>query len=98
MSSRLFSPISVGNLNLQHRIVLAPMTRFKAGKDDGVPHVPCMREYYSQRASTPGTLLITEATIIAPQAGGYSHVPGIWSPEQVAAWKEVCDSSVYVAP
>ncbi|KIY67830.1 NADH:flavin oxidoreductase/NADH oxidase [Cylindrobasidium torrendii FP15055 ss-10] len=91
MSSKLFSPVSVGKLNLQHRIVLAPMTRFKAGKDDGVPHVPCMREYYSQRGSAAGTLLITEATIIAPQAGGYPHVPGIWSSEQVAAWKEIVD-------
>ncbi|KIY67829.1 NADH:flavin oxidoreductase/NADH oxidase [Cylindrobasidium torrendii FP15055 ss-10] len=91
-SSKLFEPITVGKLNLQHRIVLAPLTRFKSGKEDHVPNVPRMSEYYSQRGSAPGTLLITEATFIAPQAGGYFHVPGIWSPEQIAAWKKITDA------
>jgi NADPH2 dehydrogenase len=48
-----------------------------------------MKEYYTQRASTPGTLLITEATFIAARAGGQANVPGIWSEEQIAAWREV---------
>jgi len=48
-----------------------------------------MKEYYSQRATTPGTLLITEATFIAPQAGGQKNVPGIYSEEQLDTWKEV---------
>jgi 2,4-dienoyl-CoA reductase-like NADH-dependent reductase (Old Yellow Enzyme family) len=39
---------------------------------------------------TPGTLLITEATFIAQEAGGYRNVPGIWNEEQIAAWKQVC--------
>ncbi|EKM53345.1 uncharacterized protein PHACADRAFT_259653, partial [Phanerochaete carnosa HHB-10118-sp] len=57
-------------------------------------HVPTqlMAEYYAQRASTPGTLIISEATPVAPQAGGYRHVPGIWNDEQVAGWKLVTDA------
>ncbi|KAF8997302.1 hypothetical protein BDQ17DRAFT_1363454 [Cyathus striatus] len=51
-----------------------------------------MKEYYTQRASRPGTLLITEATFIAPQAGGKDNVPGIWSQEQITAWKDITDS------
>ncbi|KAF7377291.1 putative inactive dehydrogenase EasA [Mycena sanguinolenta] len=51
-----------------------------------------VREYYTQRASVPGTLLITEATFIAPKAGGIPNAPGIWSEEQIAAWKQITDS------
>ncbi|KAJ7471629.1 hypothetical protein B0H11DRAFT_2283026 [Mycena galericulata] len=53
-----------------------------------VPLLPVMKECYNQRASTPGTLLITSATFIAARAGGIAHVPGIWSEAQIAAWKE----------
>ena len=86
-ASKLFRPIRVGNLNLSHRVVLAPLTRFRAND----AHVPTdiMVDYYAQRASVPGALLITEATFIAPRAGGYDNVPGIWSDEQVAGWKKV---------
>ena len=85
---KLFRPIKVGNVTLQHRIALAPMTRMRCTADN-VP-LPIMKEYYAQRGSTPGTLLISEATFIAPQAGGYKNAPGIWSDEQIKAWKEVC--------
>nr|POF13190.1 chanoclavine-i aldehyde reductase easa [Quercus suber] len=61
--------------------------RFRA-TDDYVPG-PYVKEYYEQRASCAGTLIITEATFISPQAGGYKNVPGIWNGEQIAAWKEV---------
>ncbi|KAF7342493.1 putative inactive dehydrogenase EasA [Mycena venus] len=88
MPSKLFEPIKVGNIALQHRVVLAPLTRYKADEAH-VPYLPLVAEYYGQRASRPGSLLITEATFIAARAGGYSHVPGIWSPEQIAAWKSV---------
>ncbi|KAF8868497.1 hypothetical protein BD779DRAFT_982686 [Infundibulicybe gibba] len=50
-----------------------------------------MGKYYSQRASVPGTLLITEATFIAAQAGGYANIPGIWSQPQINAWKQITD-------
>jgi NADPH2 dehydrogenase len=49
-------------------------------------------EYYAQRASFPGTLLVSEATPIAPQAGGYSNIPGIWNDKQIAGWKKVVDA------
>ncbi|EPQ49950.1 NADH flavin oxidoreductase, partial [Gloeophyllum trabeum ATCC 11539] len=81
----LFQPKQVGEITVQHRIVLAPLTRNRANKEH--VHGDLAVEYYSQRASMPGTLLITEATYIARKAGGYPHVPGIWSEEQIAAWK-----------
>ncbi|VDB93777.1 unnamed protein product [Peniophora sp. CBMAI 1063] len=87
---KLFQPIKVGNVDLKHRIVLAPLTRFRA--DDNHVHTDLAVEYYAQRASTPGTLLITEATVIAPQAGGYDNAPGIWNDAQIAAWKKITDA------
>ncbi|KAJ7178199.1 FMN-linked oxidoreductase [Mycena filopes] len=91
MSSQLFQPVTVGRLSLAHRVVLAPLTRLK-GDAKHVPMLPLVKEYYTQRGSTPGTLLITESTIIAAKAGGYPNMPGIWSPEQIKAWKEVVSS------
>ncbi|KAJ8095061.1 hypothetical protein PM082_010279 [Marasmius tenuissimus] len=89
-NSQLFQPIKVGDIKLNHRVVLAPLTRFRASADH-VP-LPLVKEYYSQRASEPGTLLITEGTAIHPRAGGYTHIPGIWSDAQVVAWKEIVDA------
>jgi NADPH2 dehydrogenase len=85
--SRLFSPLRIGQCQLQHRIVLAPLTRFRA--TDSHVQLPFVKDYYAQRASVPGTLLITEATFISPRASGYPNVPGIWNAEQIEAWKEV---------
>jgi 2,4-dienoyl-CoA reductase-like NADH-dependent reductase (Old Yellow Enzyme family) len=89
-NSRLFEPLKVGAMTLQHRLVMAPLTRFRADKDH--VQLPFVKEYYAQRASVPGTLIITEATFISRQAGGYPSVPGLWSKEQIAAWKEVTDA------
>ncbi|KAK7032513.1 hypothetical protein VNI00_013082 [Paramarasmius palmivorus] len=87
----LLQSVKIGHVDLSHRVVLAPLTRFKSEKTSHVP-LPIMKEYYTQRASVPGTLLITEATFIASKAGGYPNIPGIWSDEQVKAWKEITDS------
>ncbi|KAH8119681.1 NADH:flavin oxidoreductase/NADH oxidase [Phellopilus nigrolimitatus] len=89
-TASLFQSVRVGDLTLQHRVVFAPCTRFRA--DDA--HVPtdAMVDYYAQRASVPGTLLIAEATLIAAKAGGADDVPGIWSAAQVAGWKKVVDA------
>lgn len=87
MSSKLFTPLRVGRLELSNRIAMAPMTRLRA--DDAHVPLPMVADYYAQRASTPGTLLITEATFIAPQAGGMPNVPGIWNDAQITAWKDV---------
>ncbi|OJA12967.1 hypothetical protein AZE42_04701, partial [Rhizopogon vesiculosus] len=78
-TSALFSPIRVGKMSLQHRIVLSPLSRFRAHSD----HVPGPHAaaYYSQRGSVPGTLLTTEGTIIFQNAGGYDYVPGIYTDE-----------------
>ncbi|PMD41767.1 NADPH dehydrogenase [Hyaloscypha variabilis F] len=87
MSSNLFKPLKLGNIQLQNRVVMAPLTRFRAD-DEHVP-LPFVPEYYAQRGSVPGTLLISEATFIAPRAGGYGNAPGIWSDAQIASWKNV---------
>ncbi|KAH8982222.1 hypothetical protein EDB92DRAFT_2117892 [Lactarius akahatsu] len=87
---KLFQPIQVGNTNLQHRVVLAPMKRARA--DERYVLGELGLEYYKQRTSISGTLAITEGAVIAPQAGGDANVPGIWSDEQIAAWKLITDA------
>ncbi|KAJ7023478.1 NADH:flavin oxidoreductase/NADH oxidase [Mycena alexandri] len=91
MSAQLFQSITIGQISLKHRVVLAPLTRLK-GDAKHVPLLPLVKNYYTQRGSTPGTLLITESTLIAAKAGGYPNMPGIWSSEQIDAWKEVVSS------
>lgn len=88
--TKLFKPLRVGNNELSNRLIMAPLTRFRA--DDSHVQLPFVKEYYTQRACTPGTLLITEATFISPQASGYPNVPGIWRDDQIAAWKEIVES------
>ncbi|KAG0695335.1 hypothetical protein DFH29DRAFT_837794, partial [Suillus ampliporus] len=90
MTAALFTPIKVGHMDLSHRIVLCPLTRCRTYAN----HVPGPHAatYYSQRASVPGTLVITEATFISPAAGGCEFVPGICTQEQIAGWKEVTDA------
>jgi NADPH2 dehydrogenase len=87
-TSALFSPIRVGNMDLQHRVVLSPLTRVRAHAN----HVPTPQApaYYSQRGSTPGTLLVTEGTLISQNAGGLDNIPGIYTDSQVEEWKRVC--------
>jgi NADPH2 dehydrogenase len=88
--SKLFQPLKVGSLELSNRIVMAPLTRYRA--DDSHVPLPYVAEYYAQRASYPGTLLVTEATFIAAKAGGYPAVPGIWNQDQIDGWKKVTDA------
>ncbi len=87
-SINLLSPYKLGELELPNRIVMAPLTRQRAGEEN-VPH-QLNAEYYVQRA-TAG-LIIAEATQISPQGQGYPHTPGIHSPEQVAGWRLVTDA------
>lgn len=90
VQSRLFNPLKIGNVEVKHRIGMPSLSRFRA-TDDRIP-TPLMKEYYSQRASVPGTLIITEGTLISPSAcGGFANAPGIWSKEQVAAWRAITD-------
>ena len=87
-SKDLFKEIKVGSTTLSNRIVMAPLTRNRAGEGN-VP-TPLNVEYYKQRA-TAG-LIITEATQISPQGVGYPLTPGIHSPEQVEGWRRVTDA------
>lgn len=85
----LFDPAKFGDLKLANRVVMAPLTRARATADRRVP-TPMMVEYYRQRA-TAG-LILTEATVIDPLAAGYAATPGIYSPEQIEAWKLIVDA------
>jgi len=87
-ASDLFQPVRVGPATLPNRIVMAPLTRSRAGKGD-VPG-PLNAEYYAQRA-TAG-LIISEATQITQQGKGYAFTPGIYTEEQVAGWRLVTDA------
>ncbi|MEM9536388.1 MAG: alkene reductase [Cyanobacteria bacterium P01_E01_bin.45] len=84
----LLSPIQMGPYQLPNRIVMAPLTRNRAGEGN-VPH-ELNATYYHQRSSAG--LLITEATQISPQGVGYPRTPGIHSAEQVEGWKLVTDA------
>jgi N-ethylmaleimide reductase len=78
----------MGDLTLPNRIVMAPMTRNRAGDAD-VP-VSQTVTYYAQRASAG--MIITEGSQVSPQGVGYMHTPGIYSAAQVAGWKKVTDA------
>ncbi|MDX1497248.1 MAG: alkene reductase, partial [Salinisphaeraceae bacterium] len=88
----LFDPITIGDLELPNRIIMAPLTRCRAS----VGRVPndLMLEYYVQRTSAG--LIISEATSISPMAVGYPNTPGIWTDAQVAGWKKIV-SAVHAA-
>ncbi|KAH6609989.1 aldolase-type tim barrel [Trichoderma cornu-damae] len=88
--STLFTPIKVGRMELAHRIAMAPMTRYRA--DDSHVPLPTVKEYYAQRTAVPGSLAIGEGTFITQNAGGYANVPGIYTQEQIDAWKDVVDA------
>ncbi len=81
----LFSPITIGPHTLRNRMVMAPLTRNRAGEGN-VPQAMNV-EYYRQRA-TAG-MIISEATQVSPEGVGYPATPGIHSPEQVAGWQNV---------
>ena len=81
----LFDPLKAGDLLLPNRILMAPLTRSRAGASR-TPNA-LMAQYYAQRASAG--LILSEATVVMPMGVGYADTPGIWSPEQVAGWKLV---------
>jgi N-ethylmaleimide reductase len=88
MTSPLFQPLDLGPLSLPNRVVMAPMTRSRASADH-VP-TPSMATYYALRAN--GGLLVTEGTAPTPNGCGYARIPGVWSDEQVEAWRAVTDA------
>ena len=90
----LFEPCQVGTLALSTRIVMAPLTRNRA---PGALANARMATYYRQRAhpARGAGLIITETTAISHQGQGYADVPGIWSAEQVAAWKALVEAKAW---
>jgi len=88
MSVDLFSPVTVGDIKLANRMVMAPLTRNRADEHNA-PH-DINVTYYRQRA-TAG-LIITEASQVSPEGVGYPGTPGIYSDEQVAGWKKITDA------
>ncbi|PIL25902.1 hypothetical protein GSI_11655 [Ganoderma sinense ZZ0214-1] len=85
----LFRPTQVGEIELSHRVVLAPQTRFRANKEQ-VPG-DLVLDYYKQRGSVPGTLLITEATCISAHTF-LENAPGIYTDEQISGWKKTTEA------
>lgn len=112
--AKLFQAIQVGEMKLTHRVVMAPLgllifiypshqlirnifhRRLRATAN----HIPGPNalEYYTQRADTPGTFIIAEATEIAEKAGGYAaNDPSIFSYEQIAGWKKVVNQLISIS-
>lgn len=85
----LFTPLQAGAISLNHRVVMAPLTRMRAQPPEHAP-TAVNAEYYAQRASAGG-LIITEATDISPQAKGFPQTPAIFSEPQVAGWRQVVE-------
>jgi N-ethylmaleimide reductase len=88
-TEKLFEPLQLGPYSLPHRIVMAPLTRSRAGQPGNVP-TPLMACYYAQRASA--ALIISEATQVSMQGQGYAWTPGIHSREQIDGWRRVTDA------
>lgn len=84
----LFGPVRLFGMDLANRVVMAPMTRSRAGP--GAVPGPHTAEYYAQRASAG--LIVTEAIGVNAQAIGYPRTPGIYSAEQIAGWRRVADA------
>jgi len=84
----LFTPLRIGAVDVPNRILMAPLTRMRAGP--GRVPTPLMATYYSQRASAG--LIVTEATAVSQQGTGCPNTPGIYTDEQVAGWRNVTDA------
>lgn len=84
----LFTPLRMGEWTLPNRIVMAPLTRCRAGPGN-IP-TPLNAEYYRQRASAG--LIISEATPICPEGHGYPSTPGVHTPDQIKGWRLVTDA------
>ncbi|KAM0070704.1 putative 12-oxophytodienoate reductase [Helianthus debilis subsp. tardiflorus] len=84
----LLTPYKMGKFELSHRVVLAPLTRQRSFGNVPQPHATL---YYAQR-TTKGGFLIAEATSVSDTAQGYPETPGIWTKQQVEAWKPIVDA------
>ena len=85
----LFQPYRLGPFTLQHRIVMAPLTRTRAQNRGKIPN-ELMAEYYAQRAGAG--LIVTEGTFVSEQGQGWYGAPGIYNAEQAAGWRRVTNA------
>jgi N-ethylmaleimide reductase len=85
----LFDPLTIGDLTLKNRVIMAPLTRMRSRQPGNIPQ-PLNATYYRQRASAG--LIISEATQVSQQGQGYPATPGIHSDDQVAGWRLVTDA------
>ncbi|MDX1975224.1 MAG: alkene reductase [Rickettsiales bacterium] len=85
----LFDTLTLGDITLSNRIIMAPLTRMRSKQPGNIPHA-LNAEYYAQRASAG--LIVSEATQISQQGQGYPATPGIHSPEQIEGWKLVTEA------
>ena len=89
MTLKLLTPVTVGAVKLRNRVVMAPLTRSRAGQPGDIP-IELNVEYYAQRA-TAG-LIVSEGTQVSQQGQGYAWTPGMYTDEQEAGWKKVVDA------
>ncbi|OHW91227.1 NADH:flavin oxidoreductase NADH oxidase family protein [Colletotrichum incanum] len=89
MAPSLFDPLVIGQCNLRHRVVMAPMTRFRTDSDHSP--LPITKECYCQRSHSPGTLIITEGTAVSETLVGLPHWAGFWSENQLRRWKDIVE-------
>ncbi|KAH7930067.1 FMN-linked oxidoreductase [Leucogyrophana mollusca] len=90
MASKLIEPLSIGALTLRNRVIMSALTRSRSVPTN-VPNGINL-EYYTQRARGGAGLITTEGTLIVQQGSEWQNAPGIWSKEQIAAWKKITDS------
>jgi N-ethylmaleimide reductase len=84
----LFTPLQIGSVQIPNRVIMAPLTRMRAGA--GNAPTALNAEYYAQRASSG--LIIAEGTAVSHQAQGYPNAPGIYTSDQIAGWRVVTDA------
>jgi N-ethylmaleimide reductase len=89
-ANNLFTSVRIGSMELEHRVVMAPLTRSRSVQPGSFPG-DLMLEYYSQRASDGG-LIVSEGTSISTAGGGWFGAPGLYSDEQVAGWMRITDA------
>ncbi len=89
-ADKLLTPLKAGAIDLANRVVMAPLTRLRSIEPGDIPDSPLMAEYYAQRAGAG--LIVAEATQISPVGKGYAGAPGIYSEQQVQAWKPITEA------
>ncbi|CCC68193.1 hypothetical protein NCAS_0B01090 [Naumovozyma castellii] len=90
-NTNLFKPIKIGNTQVEHRVVMARLTRMRAHHPGNIPNRDWAAEYYDQRSKRKGTMIVTEGVFPSAQSGGYDNAPGIWSKEQIEQWSKIFD-------